>query len=225
MEKDNTKRNNIVAIVTFVLIVAFGIYFVKAGEERHERESVEAIASAKEDAYNKYIEEIKDIVDSTYKSDQVKVAEISIEALYSVSENEDTYKKNKDGNEYLDKLTEEATKNLNESLHFLLTGFLEREHYEAIRIFADNPIHVSKENIALFEKKKENIDNADAEERQAKREELGAVQTGYSESEVKLILGSPQNVTKNNEAEFWTYGDVVLTMKNGYVYDITSSLE
>lgn len=31
---------------------------------------------------------------------------------------------------------------------------------------------------------------------------------------------------RNVEAEFWTYGDdVVLTMKNGYVYDITYSLE
>jgi len=33
------------------------------------------------------------------------------------------------------------------------------------------------------------------------------------------------SITKSDEAEFWTYDGVVLTMKNGYVFDITYSLE
>lgn len=225
MQKNNKRTNIIVTVITFALIVSFAGYFMITNSKKEENDNIVAVASMKEDAYNEYIESIKDILESKKSTDQVKVAKLSDEALYEVFANEKIYKETNKGNEYLDKLNEEATKNLNNSLNFLLSNGISKQNYEEIRIFADNPIHVSKKNIALFEREKEKVDKFLAQERQEKREELGAVQTGYSESEVKLILGSPMSITKSNEAEFWTYDGVILTMKNGYVFDITYSLE
>jgi len=50
-------------------------------------------------------------------------------------------------------------------------------------------------------------------------------QTGQSEREVRSILGSPDRTHSNDVAEFWVYDDLVLTMKNGYVFDVTRSPE
>lgn len=196
-----------------------------ASAKKDERENIEVVASMKEDAYNDYIESIKGIVDSKKDSEQVEVAKLSDEALLKVFKNDKIYKETKEGDEHLDKLIDEATKNLNSSLHFLLSKSISKKNYEEIRLFADSPIYVSKENIALFKKETEKMDKYLAKEREEQRKATVKVKTGDSKKDVETLLGSPIKVTKNNEAEFWTYDGAVLTMKNGYVFDITYSLE
>lgn len=225
MRKNSTKSNMVIAIITFVLIVAFAGYFIKSSIDREAREKLESVALSKERSYNDYIKSIEKIVNSKKQSDQVEVAKISKEALYKIVEYDEYYKETKDGNEYLEKLEKEATKNINSSLNFLLSNNISKNNYEEIRIFADNPNYVSKENIALFESVKEEVNKSIAQDKQAQRESLGTLKTGLTESEVELLLGSPLSVTKNDEAEFWTYESVVLTMKKGYVFDIVYSNE
>ncbi|MFJ7731541.1 hypothetical protein ACIQXF_06550 [Lysinibacillus sp. NPDC097231] len=186
---------------------------------------MEAVENSKKTEYEKYIKSIKDIADSKEKSDQVKVATTSNDALYEIVRFKEYYQETKNGDDYLEKLKEEAIKNLNSSLNFLFSNGISKEHFEEVRYFAYDDEYVNNENIALYEKEKEKLDNFASQERQEQREALGEVQTGYSEREVKVVLGSPTKVTKSNEAEFWTYDDVVLTMKNGYVYDIVYSNE
>ncbi|MFJ7982333.1 hypothetical protein ACIQ1D_18905 [Lysinibacillus xylanilyticus] len=219
-------NNNVVALVICVSIIVCGILYVMWGDARNEKSRLESIASSKEDLYNEYIEETKNIINSKTKADQVEVAKISDEAL---SEIEDLakYKQVEKGNEYLDKLKVEATKNLNNALHLLLTASsLDRNHYEEIWVFAEDETYVNKENIALFSAKREKYEHEKRLVESRKREELMSKSlVGLSESEVKLVAGSPDNTLKSTGAEFWTYGDVVLTMKNGYVYDIVYSNE
>lgn len=222
MEKNNKKTNIIVATITFVIIISFAGYFIKTSSDRETREELESVVRNKETAYNDYIEEIKDIVNSEKKSDRAELARISGEVLYEIDD--EYYQKTKKGDEHLDKLKVEATKNLNEALSALLSNNIVPDKiFELISSFANNPKYVNDENIALYNRVEEDYYK---NKRQMEREAIMSKSPiGLSESEVKLIAGYPDDIFKSTEAEFWTYGDVVLTMKNGYVYDITSSLE
>jgi len=224
VEENITKRNKIIVIGICILIMASTILFIESGKKRIEARNLEATASEKENTYNRYIEKMKDIADSNMKADQVEVAKISYEALNRIEDNEYRYKKIKKGDEFVEKLRAESTKNLNDALHFLLSDSLEKSHYEEIWVFANNETYVNKENIALFNERREEFEHAEYLAKQEERESIMSKSPlGLSEGEIKLVAGNPDRIVKSAEAEFWTYGDVVLTMKNGYVYEITSA--
>ncbi|KOP78145.1 hypothetical protein AMS59_13675 [Lysinibacillus sp. FJAT-14745] len=162
---------------------------------------------------------------------------------------EDGLKVSEKGNEYLEKLEQIALENLNKYLTDILNDDNSVELYREIdyKIYDDflneeNKLLVEevKEELEILEKKEQEENDKRKAEREAEYEaEHGIswnearvqaektlksrVQTGMSKSEVTTMIGTPKDKFKSSEAEFWNYGDMVLTMKNGYVFDITYS--
>ena len=219
------KKNILVALVSLVVLVSFVAYLVKVNAEGELRQKQESSAFHKKNNYDKYIESIEKLVDSSSKENNIELATLSIEALYKLRDDDGFYYITEENSEYLDMLTEEATKNLNDALKDLLSGSMSDEQYRKVRAFASDENYVTAENIALLSDRRDNYYENIREKENQQKQELGAVQTGYSKSEVRTILGSPDHVMKSNESEFWTYNDMVITMKNDYVYDIVYSLE
>lgn len=213
----------IVAIITLILLVAFSGFFIKANSERKAREELEALVESKEWAYERYIDSINNMEKTSAVAKDLKIIRLSWNALDEIENNEE-YKKTSKGNEHLKKLREEATENLNNSFESVLAGNVLYEDYIEAELFADEK-YISEENMALYHEVEEVFDNYISAKSKELRDKLGEVKTGYSESEVEFLLGSPNNTSRSTDAEFWTYNDMVLTMKNGYVYDITYSFE
>ena len=221
MRKNNTKSKIIVAIITFVLLVAFSGYFIKVNKENKAKEKLESIAESKEWAYERYIDAINNMEKTGAVTKNLKTIRLSWDALDELENNED-YKKTDKGNEHLDKLKKEAIENMNNSFASVMSDNPLYEDYIEAELFADEK-YITKENMTLYHEVEAVFDKYVSEKSKELRDKLGEVKTGYSESEVEFLLGSPNNISKSTDAEFWTYEDMVLTMKNGYVYDITHS--
>lgn len=223
MTKNNKKTNIIVAIIAFVLLVAFSGYFIKANNERKAREELESIADSKEWAYERYIDSINSIENVSAVTKDLKIIRLSWDALEELENNED-YKKTDKGNEHLDKLKKEAIENMNNSFASVMSDNPLYEDYTEAELFADEK-YITEENMTLYHEVEAVFDKYISEKSKELRNKLGEVKTGYSESEVEFLLGSPNNISKSTDAEFWTYDDMVLTMKNWYVFEITYSHE
>ncbi|KMY31548.1 hypothetical protein ACZ11_04820 [Lysinibacillus xylanilyticus] len=221
MTKNNTKSKIIVAIITLVLLVAFSGYFIKIYKEKEAREELEALVESKEWAYESYIDSINNMEKTSAVAKNLKIIRLSWDALDEIENNEE-YKKTNKGNEHLDKLKKEAIENMNNSFASVMKGNVLYKDYTEAELFADEK-YITKENMALYHEAEDVFDRYISAKSKELKESLGEVKTGHSEDEVKLILGSPNNIFNSDEAEFWTYDDMVLTMKDGYVFDITNS--
>lgn len=241
-----------VALISFVLIGTFVAYFVKSHDEKIEQkeeqeaeqerlEVLEKITKAKEVSYSNYIRGIENHIDSKEYSDVLRVAELSDYYLYrmDLDENTEFYVQTEKGNEYLEKLKEATTENLNESISYLLSSSDADDSYNKIKYFDTlESEFVTVENLELLKEAEDRYNEREAikeAEREANKEEIARdraraesilksrVQTGMSKSEVTGMIGLPKDKFKTEEAEFWVYGNMVLTMKNGFVFQINNN--
>lgn len=223
MQKNNKRTNIIVAIITFILLLAFSGYFIKVNKENKAKEEMESVVESKEWAYESYIDSINNMEKTSAVTKNLKIIRLSWDALDELENNED-YKKTDKGNEHLDKLKKEAIENMNNSFASVMAGNVLYKDYIEAELFADEK-YITEENMKLYHEVEDVFDNYVSAKSKELRDKLGEVKTGYSVSEVEFLLGSPNNISKSTDAEFWTYDDMVLTMKNGYVFEITYSHE
>ncbi|WHP41551.1 hypothetical protein QIX46_00455 [Lysinibacillus boronitolerans] len=251
MTKKQIKTNIIVAVIILLIMLGVPTYLLVSNLNDKKQEEIERFVQPKELAFKEYKKSIEGILDSERKEDKVTIViestvvlEKMEEGLYDEYYNEEKEEYHliaKEFDKRLDKLREEAKKNLNDSLSVILAYSLETNNFDYYRelIGLDYWHYDSKKNDEIdkkvsdkfLEENSKNIPVLSEEEKaissaQRKLALQSVLQTGMSESEVRDAIGSPNDTHRNEEAEFWTYGDdVVLTMKNGYVYDITYSLE
>lgn len=243
--------NIVVAVITLSIMLGVPAYLLISNAVEKKRVEIDEFVQPKELAFKEYKKSIEGILDSERKEDKVTIViestvvlEKMEEGLYDeyYNEEKEEYRPiTKEFDKRLDKLREEAKKNLNDSLSVILAYSLETNDFDYYRelIVLDYWHYDSKKNDEIdkkvsdkfLEENSKNIPVLSEEEKaiasaQRKLALQSVLQTGMSESEVRAVIGSPFKTYRNEEAEFWTYSDdVVLTMKNGYVYNITYSLE
>ncbi|MEQ6856001.1 hypothetical protein AAHH17_16090 [Lysinibacillus capsici] len=226
----------IVCIIVLIVIVA--------RPDEYDRERIKRAIKSKEQIYTLYKDNTKGIINSRTVEDNVIIADSSRIAIWMANRSfDDDYDQiTKKGNDKLNEVIEEATITLNNSIPIVLNSDnLSYEDYKTIKRGIEDEVvsnYVSDENKKLYDSIKdkyyyreitdsleESKENGEFENNQTKSILQSNLQTGMSESEVKKLAGLPNDTYKNDEAYFWVYDGVVLTMKNGYVYDITYELE
>lgn len=239
----NKKKITINLVIYIAVFAIIGTVFL-VSTIASKNNVKESIASNKEYMYERYLESLENSDNMSTVEANMSIANISKEAIENVDFQlqDEYYQKERNGNKYLEKLRQEAVKELNNALNILLSDEqLEVGIYDLSDIIVDTPEYVSKENMALYVAldKREKVRYAQAEkEREEERKDepkgssksedgqidFGAeysLTSGLSEREVISIMGrKARDITKTPEAEFWTYNEVVLTMKNGFVYDV-----
>lgn len=231
-----------IGLLAFIVTLALISFITKWKEEKAEQERLESIAQEKESLYNEYIDSIEGLVNSERYEDAENLFDLSQSVLetMNVRRIKELYQQTEKGDEFLEKLESVATENLNESINFLMKNDTELYKYYYLELITKRePNYVSEENMSLFQEYEKKHEEKEAkrkadykartgvsyEEARANAESYlrSQIQTGMSEGEVRRLAGSPKDRFKTSEAEFWNYGDLVLTMKNGYVFDITHS--
>jgi len=242
--KQKVDKKKFIMIAIGVLCIFVLIVIVTRPDE-DERKRIKWAVESKESIYSIYKDNTKDIINSSKVEDNVSIADSSRVAISMANRSLDENHKDqitKKGNGKLNEVLEEATKTLNNSILIVLNNEnLSYEDYKTIKRGIEDEIvsnYVSDENKKLYESIKdkyyykeitdsleESRKDQDYQNNQTRNILQSNLQTGMSESEVKKLAGLPNDTYKNDEAYFWVYDGVVLTMKNGYVYDITYELE
>lgn len=222
----------IVCIIVLIVIVA--------RPDEYDRERIKRAIKSKEQIYTLYKDNTKGIINSSTVEDNVIIADSSRIAIWMANRSfDDDYDQiTKKGNDKLNEVIEEATITLNNSIPIVLNSDnLIYEDYKTIKRGIEDEVvseYINVENKKLYESIKgkyyykeitESLEDQEYQNNQTKNILQSNLQTGMSESEVKKLAGLPNDTYKNDEAYFWVYDGVVLTMKNGYVYDVTYELE
>ncbi|WPK10742.1 hypothetical protein R6U77_12715 [Lysinibacillus louembei] len=230
-------------IISMVIVGILVSIFVATRPDEYERARIKEDIRVKELVYNNYKNNTKYIINSNTIEDNISIMDIShtaiVHAKYRLDNNSDQTKK---GNDKLNEVIKGATKTLNNSILIVLNSEnLSYEDFKSIKSTIQDEVvnsYVNDENKELYDSIKdkyyykeiadsleESRKDQDYQNNQSRNILQSNLQTGMSESEVKKLAGLPNDTYKNDEAYFWVYDGVVLTMKKGYVYDITYELE
>ncbi len=238
MNKNNTKRNIIIAFVSVALVVAFIVYMVKSNNEKVEQKAMqeaeqerlevleEQIVKDKKESYYNYMGSIENLIDSLDYDDVVRVAELSDYYLYSMNSSgqKDYFQQTHKGNEYLEKLNEEATSRLNSALYNLYNNGIEYMQYNEVEDYKDNSNSVHEDNIAFFKKEKQRYDKRERNElieKQIQEKKQQNPRLGMTKKEVEASSwGKPKKVNRTvtlySTEEQWVYGqDQYLYFEDG----------
>ncbi|REB10034.1 hypothetical protein DVB69_04300 [Sporosarcina sp. BI001-red] len=226
------------ASATFIIISVFaGVSWLFYYQD--EVDNKKTLANQKKSFYDEQMKLLKEVSNDNKSEESLEVAMISYDIIKEIERDDSYYQRYEDGNEYLEKLEVETTKRLNDSLEYLLGKEYDAEVYgELMDFYREIPDYISKENSVLLAQaekiadeelqteiakiEEENKDKKKYTHENRKRALQSIFQTGMSVSEVKSAIGPPTKKYRSDEAEFWNYEDaVILTIKNGFVYDIT----
>ena len=214
MIKNSIKKKRSIVIIVIGLVVALISYLnIVVIEDRKIKRELESIERSNQSAYENYIESTKDIVNSDKKTEQMLVFELSKEVLEKIDKGHFI----QNGSEYLSNLEKKARENLNSALNSLLTGYLDRRHYDKIKYFADNETYVNEENIILFNEKRESYEKAMSTRNQATIEEAEKeakkrVYIGMTKEQVLATnWGEPDDINRiinsYGTSEQWVYSN------------------